>query len=275
MQQIFHVYMTILSTSDWYTFAATTVEDGDFRVPDVDQAEQHAALSSYVERLSALLRANDHEMQRYAIARLCHGIDVQIVTPNSPSFFMNTDGLIASVPHTAVVVTGADCPPVFVADGAHHVIGLAHSGRKGTVGNIASVLVHRMMNEFGSQSSDLQAVIGPGICGRHYEVAHDVARTLENSFPDCLKPSTEAGRVYLDLRCAIRAQLVRGGLRQDRVTILSDCTYECLDRWFSWRRNTHEGKTNLQAQAFVAIVHGRGIQNAVAHLARPARWAEC
>src|SRR6202012_3148753 len=46
------------------------------------------------------------------------------------------DALVTSVPRLPLVVRVADCGPIYLYDPTQKVIAVAHSGRKGTEGNI-------------------------------------------------------------------------------------------------------------------------------------------
>ena len=65
-----------------------------------------------------------------------HGNRVQAVYTPCGIRVPGVDALATSVPKLPLVVRVADCGPVFFYDPAGQVIALAHSGRKGTEGNM-------------------------------------------------------------------------------------------------------------------------------------------
>ena len=56
------------------------------------------------------------------------------------------------------------------------VIGLSHSGWRGTVGKIGKVTVEKMEEEFGCDPADILGAVGPSICQDCYEVSEDVIK---------------------------------------------------------------------------------------------------
>jgi copper oxidase (laccase) domain-containing protein len=76
-----------------------------------------------------------------------------------------------------------------------------------------------MHDEYGSAPEDIHAGIGPGICGRCYEVGGEVASQFDQRF---VKPGA-GDRFLLDLAAANRAQLEEAGVT---VHVLEICTKE-------------------------------------------------
>jgi copper oxidase (laccase) domain-containing protein len=73
-----------------------------------------------------------------------------------------------------------------------------------------------MRNEYGSR--DIKAGIGPGICGRCYEVGEEVASQFDPRFV-----ARHNGELLLDLAAANRAQLEELGVSVSDIGI---CTKE-------------------------------------------------
>src|SRR5207253_1556719 len=76
--------------------------------------------------------------------------------------------------------------------------------------------------EYGCRPSDLVAGIGPGICGRCYEVGEEVAAHFD---PAVVSQSPD-GRLQLDLAAALGRQLVAAGVPAERVHVQRACTRE-------------------------------------------------
>ena len=130
------------------------------------------------------------------------------------------DGLVTDRRGVALFATFADCYPIVLWDPKTRSAGLAHAGWRGTVGGVAKAAVKAMRDEYGSSPEDIQAGIGPGICGRCYEVGAEVAGQFDPRFV-----TRGAGdRFLLDLAAANRAQLEEAGTSQ--VHVLGICTKE-------------------------------------------------
>ena len=101
--------------------------------------------------------------------------------------FMETDGMITNVPGICLVTFYADCVPLYFVDPVKKVIGLSHSGWRGTVGKIGKVTVELMQKTYGSDPKDILAAIGPSICQDCYEVSEDVIVKFHQEHEGCYR----------------------------------------------------------------------------------------
>jgi len=148
-----------------------------------------------------------------------HGSDVARV--DAPrDVVKDVDGLITNQPGIALFAAYADCYPIVLWDPEHRAVGLVHAGWRGTEADIAAEAVRAMAREFGSDPSKMKAAIGPGICGRCYEVSEEVATLFDQRFVR----DSAGGRYLLDLAAANRAQLEEQGVGE--VFSLDLCTKE-------------------------------------------------
>ena len=88
--------------------------------------------------------------------------------------------MVTDTPGLNLMALSADCPPVFFYDPVKHVIGLAHSGQKGTALRIAGNVVEAMRT-FRPDPSDITVAIGPGIGPCCYKVGPEVVEAVERS----------------------------------------------------------------------------------------------
>jgi len=116
--------------------------------------------------------------------------------------------------------THADCFPIVLWDPIHAAIGLAHAGWRGTHAGVAVAALNAMEREFGTKPRDVRAGIGPGICGRCYEVGPEVAGSFEDAF---VTPG-DGDRFLLDLAASNTAQLKEVGV--GAVYDIAMCTKE-------------------------------------------------
>ncbi len=86
------------------------------------------------------------------------------------SMVSGVDGLVTGEVGQVLGIYVADCGPIWLADRATGVVGLLHSGKKGTEGNILKAGVEAMAGAFGTRASDVVVVLGPCIRPPHYEV---------------------------------------------------------------------------------------------------------
>lgn len=135
-----------------------------------------------------------------------HGADVARV--DSPGGAVDdVDALVTDVKGVALFATYADCYPVVLWDPEKRVAGLVHAGWRGTEAGVAAEAVSFMEDEYGCRH--IRAGIGPGICGRCYEVGEDVASKFDARF---VGPAA-GGKWLLDLAAANAAQLQAAGVK--------------------------------------------------------------
>lgn len=150
------------------------------------------------------------------------------------------DGMITDEPGIVLCTVEADCVPVYLYDPVRSVIGMVHSGWKGSAGEISADAINKMIGEFGSDPGDILALIGPCICGNCYEVGGELKDDFLINFTtdevESFFAPRENGKFLLDLKCAIRLTFKRAGITKEHVYDTGVCTFESSDIC-SWRRD--------------------------------------
>jgi len=156
------------------------------------------------------------------------------------------DALVTNVPGVAISVRTADCIPVLLYDPVHKAVAAVHAGWRGTVQHISLKVIDRMRELYGTQASNLLAVIGPGIGPDSFQVGQEVADAFAAAgFPmaeilkDCgpKAPTADnpmAGGLHIDLWRANEWLLQKAGVSE--IQVAGICTYKNNDRYFSARR---------------------------------------
>ncbi len=130
-----------------------------------------------------------------------------------------------------VAIMVADCTPLLLADPEAGVVAAAHCGRVGLAAGVVTETL-AAMTRAGARPERIRAAIGPGICGRCYEVPADLREEVAGAVPNTYGV-TSWGTPAIDIPAGIRAQLAAAGVRDVADTGL--CTLED-DRFFSYRR---------------------------------------
>ncbi len=165
--------------------------------------------------------------------------------------YEDVDGLVTNEKGICLALFFADCVPVYFVDPAKKVIGLAHSGWRGTVGKISEKMVRIMEAEYGCSLSDIQVAIGPSICQACYEVSEDVADSFLEAFNQCdcdgiLIKGKAQGKYQLNLWKAIERTLRECGVSEENITVTDVCTCCNPELLFSHRASCGE-RGNLGA----------------------------
>ena len=176
------------------------------------------------------LRSAGGAEEKIAIGNQVHSTNVRIVS--AAGSYDRTDGLITSSTDLSLIVSSADCLPLFLFDTVNGVIGVVHSGWKGTRDGIASKAVILLKEEFKTEESNLICGIGPSIEAACYEVGEEVALQFDEEF---LTQSSN-GSYYLDLKKAVVSQLVEVGVPQENIEVSPICNKCDADNFFSYRR---------------------------------------
>ena len=144
------------------------------------------------------------------------------------------DAIISIQPGVFAGVGIADCTPILLADPVTRVCAAIHAGWKGTVAQIVHKTAKRMIENRGSNPTDILAYIGPCISQMHFEVGDEVAAHFDEAFK-----MRKAEKWHVDLKAANAAQLRALGIQQ--IEIDPACTVENNADFFSHR--TEKGMT--------------------------------
>lgn len=181
-------------------------------------------------------------LRRIALARQIHGADLvsvgeEDIAADSHRDPPAADGLITAETGVALLVTGADCPPVALAGRGR--VAMLHCGWR----PVAAGIIERAVGLFGDEltseptsrptsrptSGPITAAIGPGIGAGAYEVGPEVVAALG----DPASAHWRNGR--LDLQGLIAQRLEAAGVRVEYVA--EHCTFQRRDLYFSHRRD--------------------------------------
>ncbi len=169
--------------------------------------------------------------------RQMHGADVKVVDPETqPGPIGHADALVTDLPGALLVTRHADCPPLLIWDPERRVMGLAHSGRRGTLANIACAVVASMVDQYASNPQALIAYIGPGIRSCCYEVGPEIRTEAFRMGWGDEYFNTRLGSTYMDLQKLLRDQLVAAGVADVYGEHDAECTRCGPTQMHSYRR---------------------------------------
>jgi polyphenol oxidase len=219
--------------------------------------------SNVIENRRRLAVAAGYEPEQLVATRHVHGTAVWEVgdpLPEPAEF----DGLVCDEIGPVLGAFAADCVPILFADGDMHVIGAAHAGWRGTLGNdgksVAANVVERMVG-LGARADRISVALGPSIGPCCFEVGPEVVAQFRATFgelPGLVVAGPRAasagdasgGKDHVDLRVALRASLERAGVCADRIDDRPPCTKCESERFFSYRRDGKDGGVHM---AFIGM----------------------
>lgn len=167
-------------------------------------------------RYESLARATG--MCSSVVARQVHG--TRVVVAELPSkggarVIGEADGMVTEAKGLLLVVTAADCVPVFMVDVEGRGIGILHAGWRGSAGGILEAGLLLLERALGIDPSRLVIYLGPAICRSCYEVGVEVQRAFGR---DATRPAC------LDLRSELARQARGAGVASSRVLRSDWCT---------------------------------------------------
>ena len=139
-------------------------------------------------------------------------------------------------PGEVVAIQAADCLPILIADRDATMVAGVHGGWRSLAGGIVAGTLSAMPVDGG----DLLAWIGPGICGRCYQVGTDVRETFLAMDPQLAEGfAADGDRWRADLKWIAARQLGNAGVQVFDSDI---CTFEESGDFYSFRRDGRTGR---------------------------------
>jgi YfiH family protein len=165
------------------------------------------------------------------------------------------DAQVTDQPGVLLAIGTADCYPVLLEDPEAGVLGAAHAGWRGTVGDVVGHTLQAMCR-LGARPERIRAAVGPGISAAQYPVGPEVARAFQQAglgqfvtgqrsagqfLPGRLSKNQLSGsqdvvdQPGLDLCAANLFLLQRAGLKPDHLWASGRCSTEAS--FYSYRRD--------------------------------------
>ena len=171
-------------------------------------------------------------------ARQVHGRRVLRVPPLPEG--AEADALVTETPGAAVGVYTADCVPILLADPSGRAVAAVHAGWRGSAERVVEEAARALSETVRCSPDALLAALGPHVGPCCYEV-DDPVRAAIGAEP-VFAPSDRPRHYRLDLFELNRLQLVRAGLRAERIDRVPGCTACDAARFYSYRRDGATGR---------------------------------
>jgi YfiH family protein len=198
-----------------------------------------------LENRRRYLAAQGLDLDDLVVPGQVHGVAARLVGPaergrgarSRAAVVDDTDALLTQTPGLPLLISFADCVPVFLAaetpqGGA--AIALAHAGWRGMLAGVLTEAA-TSLSRLGRLTA---AVVGPSIGPCCFAVGDDVGSALEARFPGVWRDG------HVDLWACAAQELASAGLPPQAVTLSRLCT-SCDRRFYSHRRD--RGLTGRQA----------------------------
>jgi len=165
--------------------------------------------------------------------------------------YENIDGLVTQETYLMLMTFYADCVPIYFYDPVNKVIGLSHSGWRGTLLNIGGETIKVMKESYGCSPENIFVAFGPHIRTCCFEVDRDVADAFRSAFSWASNYITErADKWIIDLEGIIIRNLMNMGVLEEKISRCGVCTKCNSDVFFSHRGSRNKTGTGA---AFLMI----------------------
>src|SRR3989440_1141956 len=168
-----------------------------------------------IQRRRQLAEQVGFDLDRALMTVQEHGANVATfhrARPEGGQCVFSTDALATDVPGQAIVTYHADCFPLLFVDASRGVVAGAHAGWRGTLAGVATKTAQALQTGYGSWPGQIDVLIGPGICGRCYQVGDDVGQQFSARYGRQDRYlATNGGDHRLDLQAGLRPQLGDAG----------------------------------------------------------------
>lgn len=197
---------------------------------------------SLLDDLSQVLDVDRDKI--YSVTQV-HGTDIEIIEDQNRKSICNNqkDGLITNKKGIVLSTYHADCVPIYFYDKKIKVIGLAHSGWKGTLNNISKEMISKFKEKFNSNLDDIMVAIGPSIGPCCYEIGQDVEKLFYDKYSNkdniIIK---NRQKTYLDLWKVNKINLLDIGIKLENIIENSLCTSCNLDFLYSYRKENTKNR---------------------------------
>ncbi len=166
------------------------------------------------------------------------------------------DAIVTGTPGLVIGVLTADCGPILFADPQAGVVGAAHAGWRGALDGVAECTIEQM-EKLGATRSHILACVGPSISGANYEVGPEFIDRFVELDPGStafFTPSERDGHHLFDLQNYTLNRLILAGVTAHGS---GHCTYADEEKFFSYRRTTHNKEPDYGRQiSAISIVDG-------------------
>jgi YfiH family protein len=149
---------------------------------------------------------------------------------------VKADAMVSDDESRILAVRVADCVPVLLSTRDGRRVAAIHAGWRGVIAEIVPAAVRMLLRE--ARVEDIVAAIGPCIGFEAFEVGPEVLEQFIAAFGDDAPiRRRDDGKGHVDLRAAIRTQLLQLGIRGEQIDTTNRCTFRDADEFFSHRRD--------------------------------------
>ncbi|MDD3818540.1 MAG: peptidoglycan editing factor PgeF [Actinomycetota bacterium] len=228
---------------------------GRFKSLNVDYYTGDKKTDVRKNRKKILKKLNLENLEFIYSARQVHGNSILNINKYNNCIKLDTDNIpdecdciITDLKNTPIMVMGADCNLILIADIEKKAVAAVHAGRRGTLKEITAKTILYMRKEFKSKADSIIVAIGPGIRRCCYKVNSMILKEFTDRFGCGNFFSIKDDNIFLDLIDINLMQLHEAGINKENIYDCGLCTC-CNHDFYSYRRSKITGR-----QAAIAVI---------------------
>ncbi|MBA4313375.1 MAG: peptidoglycan editing factor PgeF [Chlorobiaceae bacterium] len=147
--------------------------------------------------------------------------------------YPDCDAVVTNKNNLFLIVTVADCIPIFLYDSKTQAYAAIHAGWRGTEKRILKKGIEMMRSTFSTEINDLFAYLGPSARKCCYQVGEEVADKFNKKY----LIHSEGMNPKLDLITMNYDMLIDSGIDKNKIEISEQCTICNPSLFHSYRRD--------------------------------------
>ncbi len=217
------------------TAVYTTKEIGDIDILFKDREKSSENIEKYFGKKNSVV----------VYAKQSHTDNIVFITDETDKYFYeDVDGFITKRKDIVLMTQYADCLPVFLYDKVNDIIGVCHSGWKGSFKGIGIKAVDMMNEKYGSKPENIIIALGIGIQCKNYEVGEEFYNQFREKFDNELIENSFKfinGKWHFGNIEFNKTRFLRKGVLPENIIVSDECTYE-NSRFNSFRREKNKNR---------------------------------
>jgi len=209
----------------------------------------------YFKNLKLLNNCLKIKPDNIAVCKQVHSTNTAIVESNAPIpedrvlIHNSTDALITLKQNVMLLITTADCVPIFIYEPEKKIIANIHAGWRGTRQNILSSTIKTLIDRFKVKPENCILCLGPSIGQCCFEVSNYVASLFKDDYgAEYLRLNDKTGKNHVDLKAVNIDVALSLGIKNGNIFNCNICTC-CNENFFSYRR---DGLVGLSANILMS-----------------------
>ncbi|WP_428126806.1 polyphenol oxidase family protein [Dictyoglomus sp.] len=156
-----------------------------------------------------------------------------------PKIAYKTDALLSLERKRPLIMFFADCMPIYIYVPKIKLVGLVHSGWRGTIRDFPLKVIKHIKESYSIDSKEILISVGPSIHSCCFEVKEDFISQLPKEYKKFI--ITRNHKTFYDLVELVNYQFKKENIPDSNIEISHICTF-CDKNFYSFRRDRNSNR---------------------------------